>query len=773
MIKKLVIVESPAKAKTIRKFLGKGFKVEASMGHVRDLPRKKSDLTVTQKKLSYASLGVDVENSYHPLYVVSEDKKKIIKKLKDLMTDDTELYIATDEDREGEAIGWHLVEILCKKESEKKKIKRIVFHEITKTAIVHAVENPRTIDQNLVDAQQTRRILDRLVGYKLSPLLWKKVRTGLSAGRVQSVAVRLIVDREREIRVFEKVESWTIVATLKNKKNSIFEATLSKINNKKAALKTEEETLKIVSDLKDCLYQVYKVTRKEVKRNPSAPFTTSTLQQEAARKLGFSVKKTMMVAQKLYEGVSLQGKDQTGLITYMRTDSVNLSNKALKDARETITNLYGKEYALSTPRAYKNKSKGAQEAHEAIRPTEMSRLPKDVKNDLSNDEYRLYEIIWKRTLATQMAQAILDSVAIDILASGGKKSKYILRANGKTIKFAGFMKVYVEGSDNPDKELENKEKLLPELNEKEAVDLEKLTPNQHFTKPPPRYTEAALVKKMEEEGIGRPSTYAPTITTIMNRGYIEKDGKSLIPTDVAFVVTDLLVKHFTKVVDYKFTANMEHDLDEIACGKKKWIPILDDFYHPFAKLVSQKDTEIKRADVISDTTDEVCEKCGQPMVVKLGRNGKFLSCLAYPTCKNARSLDKEEAAETDQKLEELSQKYKGEKCDKCGSMMVVKKGRFGYFLACEKYPECKSTKPIQSATGVKCPECKKGDIVERKTRKGKTFYSCNQFPKCKYALWKKPVKTPCQKCGGLQVIQKKDVLKCQKCELETAQQNEE
>jgi DNA topoisomerase-1 len=758
MVKNLVIVESPAKAKTISKFLGKNYKVEASMGHIRDLPDKKSNLTSMQKSLPYATLGVDVENDFNPLYVVSEEKKKTIKKLKSFLDKDTKLYIATDEDREGEAIGWHLVEVLNPQKTN--IVERIVFHEITKEAILHALETPRQIDLNLVDAQQARRILDRLVGYKLSPLLWKKVRKGLSAGRVQSVAVRLIVDREKEIRTFTPEESWSITALLKKDNGEMFEATLLKVNDKKIVLKKEKEAREILAELKGGVYSVVNIVQKEVKRNPAPPFITSTLQQEAARKLGFSVKKTMMVAQRLYEGKSLRGGEETGLITYMRTDSLNLANKALNDAKKTIIDLYGKEYALEKPRVFKTKAKGAQEAHEAIRPTEISRTPASIENDLEIDEFKLYELIWKRTVATQMASATMDSVSVDILAKSNSARKYIFRASGQTIKFPGFMKLYIESSDHPEKESEHKEKLLPVLHKKELLNLEKITPNQHFTKPPPRYTEASLVKKLESEGIGRPSTYAPTITTIIQRGYIEKEGKALTPTDIAFIVNDLLVKHFSRIVDLKFTAHMEQDLDDIAEGKKKWVPILRDFYNPFAELILEKDKEIKRSEVITEQTEEVCEKCGRPMVIKLGRMGKFLSCMGYPTCKNAKPLKDEQA---EQQLQAMQEKFKDEKCEKCGGQMIVKMGRFGRFLACENYPDCKSTKPIQVSLEIKCPRCQKGEIVERKSKKGKIFYGCNQFPNCDFALWKKPVKDPCQKCGGIQVIAKKGVIKCEGC----------
>ncbi|OGW73759.1 MAG: DNA topoisomerase I, partial [Nitrospirae bacterium RIFOXYB2_FULL_43_5] len=680
---------------------GKDYTVRASMGHVRDLPK--------------SIMGVDTEKDFKPKYIVSQDKKKIIKELKGFVGANTTVWMATDEDREGEAIAWHLKSAL----ELKHEPKRIVFHEITKPAILSAIENPRHIDHDVVDAQQARRILDRLVGYELSPLLWKKVRYGLSAGRVQSVAVRLIVDREREIEAFKPDEFWKI-AVLCDHKNGEFEAFLTDNPTK------EKDAKKIAADIKKAKLKILKVEKKEHLRNPSAPFTTSTLQQEAARKLHMSVKKTMMVAQHLYEG----GHGEHGLITYMRTDSVNLAASALTQAREVITEEFGKEYSLAEPRTYKSK-KGAQEAHEAIRPVNLSIRPDEVKDKLDKDQYRLYKLIWERTIACQMAQAVLARTTVDIEAD-----KYTLRAHGQVVKFDGFMKVYIEGRDTVEDDEEDRDRLLPEVEEGDSVKAKKITPTQHFTKPPARYTEASLVKKLESLEIGRPSTYAPTIGTIQQRGYIMRnESRQLVPEDIGVVVTDLLVEHFPEIVDYAFTAEMEDDLDKIEEGKKE--------------------------DVVQET-DEKCDKCGAPMVIKFGRFGKFMSCSKYPECDNAKPMGKNEHEQ--EEIDSAEKKFKGKTCPKCKSPMEVKNGRFGPFLACSGYPKCKYIQSIVQMTGVKCPDCKEGQLIERRTKKGgKIFYGCNKYPKCKFATWNKPV-GKC-KCGGLLEERGKHV-KCTKCDYE-------
>lgn len=749
MAKNLVIVESPAKAKTISRFLGKDFKVLASMGHVMDLPKSK--------------MGIDIENNFEPSYQVSVDKKKVVKQLKDELAKADDLYIATDEDREGEAIGWHLLTAL-KVDRKKKKVQRIVFHEITERAIKDSLKHPRDIDQNIVDAQQARRVLDRLVGYELSPLLWKKVRYGLSAGRVQSVAVRLVVEREREIDAFKPEEYWNVIGLFDNEKKESFEAELHKYHGKNLAVKNEEEARKVEKDLEGAKYKVTKVEEKQVKRNPAPPFITSTLQQEASRKLNFSVKKTMIVAQQLYEGIDT-GSGETGLITYMRTDSVNLSDLALNAAKELIIKEYGKEFALDEPRRYKGR-KSAQEAHEAIRPVEMSLKPEQAAKFLDRDQARLYELIWKRTVACQMKEALLNKVAVDVEAAD-----YTFRATGQTIAFPGFMEVYLEGRDAGEDEAQEGEKFLPKLSEGENVDLKNLATTQHFTKPPARYTEASLVKKLESEGIGRPSTYAPTISTIVNRGYIEKDGKALKPTDVAGVVTDVLVENFNDIVDVKFTAEMEEKLDDVEEGKIKWVPMIAEFYGPFHKNILEKDKTLKKSDIVNEESDEICEKCGSKMVVKLGRFGKFLSCSNYPECKNAKPLEgkgEEKTPEQSKELDDLKEKFKDKKCEKCGSPMEVKTGRFGPFLGCSNYPECKNIVSIVVFSGVKCSKCKTGQLVERRTRKGgRVFWGCNQFPKCKMATWNKPVDI-CKKCGGLRVEDKEGNVLCMDCEMEKA-----
>lgn len=759
MAKNLVIVESPAKAKTISRFLGKDYKVLASMGHVRDLPKSK--------------MGIDTEGDFEPTYSVSVDKKKVIKQLQDELKKAGVLWLATDEDREGEAIGWHLLKAL-KVDEKKIPVKRIVFHEITEKAIKAALEHPRTVDMNVVDAQQARRVLDRLVGYELSPLLWKKVRYGLSAGRVQSVAVRLVVEREREILAFKPEEYWSVKGLFEKQDKKMrvedraFEAELAKYKGKKWAVNNEKDAMKTLADLKGATYKVAEVEEKQAKRSPAAPFITSTLQQEASRKLNFSVKKTMMVAQQLYEGIDVGG-GETGLITYMRTDSVNLGNEALVTAKTVIEKEFGKEFALSEPRKFKGR-KGAQEAHEAIRPVDFTLRPVDVKKYLEKDQFRLYELIWKRAIACQMKEAILNKVGVDIAASvGGKDTGYSFRATGQTIEFAGFMEVYMEGRDHEEEEAADGEKLLPKLVVGEDVKLDKLVDTQHFTKPPARYTEASLVKKLESEGIGRPSTYAPTISTVMTRGYVEKEAKALRPTDLAMVVTDVLVENFSDIVDYKFTAEMEDHLDAVEDGTKKWVPMIRDFYTPFHANILEKDLTLKKSDIVNEESDEICDKCQSKMVIKLGRFGKFLSCSNYPECKNAKPIEGSaqaaKQAETSEATEELKKKFHDKKCDKCDAPMEVKTGRFGPFLGCSGYPKCKNIEAIVVFSGVKCPKCGEGQLIERRTKKGgRVFWGCNKFPKCKTATWNKPVDI-CKKCGGLRVVDKESNTVCSECEM--------
>ncbi len=604
----LVIVESPAKAKTIKRFLGKDYIVEASMGHVRDLPK--------------SGIGIDIEKNFEPTYEVSDGKEAVVKKLKAAMKEADDLWIATDEDREGEAIGWHLTQALKVKDAE--NVKRIVFHEITETAIKAAIAHPRTLDMKLVDAQGARRILDRLVGYTLSPFLWKKVYSGLSAGRVQSVAVRIIVDREREIKAFNPVEYWSLEAQLETGKKQVFSAFLDKKNGEKFGINNKEESEKVLSDIDGKDFTVANVEEKEVSRNPAPPFTTSTLQQEAARKLGFSVKQTMVVAQQLYEGVSLgKGEGSVGLITYMRTDSVNLSQKALDDAKSTIENQYGREYVLAEPRKFKTKAKGAQEAHEAIRPTEMERTPESLAAVLDHQQLKLYTLIWNRTMATQMPPAEFKRIAADITVAA-----YSFRATGQSVIFDGFLRAYAAGKDDEPEDKpegdEEGEKFLPPLSVGEALTCHDLKPEQHFTKPPARYTEASLVKKLEEEGIGRPSTYAPTISTIQQRGYIRKEGRNLLPEDIAFTVTDLLSEHFPDIVDLKFTAGMEQSLDDIAEGANESTKFLKNFYNPFKALVDSKTKEIKKADVLKERVLGIDPETKLEVIVRTGRFGAYV-----------------------------------------------------------------------------------------------------------------------------------------------------
>lgn len=722
MSKPLIIVESPTKGRTISKFLGGEYDVEASFGHIRDLPKSK--------------IGVDVEHDFTPSYSIPVKAKEVIANLKTKAKHAPEIILATDEDREGEAISWHLVQALGLETEEKlangkldPKIKRIVFHEITKPAIEHALKHPRQLDLNLVDAQQARRVLDRLVGYELSPFLWRKIRYGLSAGRVQSVAVRLVVEREREIEKFKAEEYWTIEATLSKKDDKhTFIAKLSKIDGKavgKLDISKETEAKDILSSLEKSTYTVSEVTKKEVKRNPAAPFTTSTLQQEAARKLGYSAKQTMVIAQKLYE---------QGHITYMRTDSTNLAESSVKQATEVIKSHFGSDYALSEPRKFATKSKGAQEAHEAIRPTDLSQTAKDISG-IDAGSKRLYDLIWKRTLACQMKEAILDHTAADIIAPG-KSAEYTFRATGQIVKFDGFLKVYMEGKDETEEdEIEGQ---LPELKEKDVLDLHTLDPKQHFTEPPARYSDATLVKALELHGIGRPSTYAPTMATIQERGYVTKEEKKYKPTEEGYLVTDLLVDHFPEIVDINFTSRIEEEFDEIAEGKLKWVPVIKEFYEPFKKHLKEKEASVEK---MVETSTTPCPHCGKMMLIKYGRMGKFLAC-PEPESKITMPLP-EEAAQ----IKALEEKTKDERCPICGKPMEVKRGRFGFFLGCQDYPKCKGISKIWNKTGFKCPLCqespdrkdKPGDVVEKKSRgRGQTFYACTRYPDCTLALNKKP-----------------------------------
>ncbi|MFH1207086.1 MAG: type I DNA topoisomerase [Patescibacteria group bacterium] len=729
--KELIIVESPTKAKTISRFLGSKFHVEASFGHIRDLPRSK--------------MGVDTEHDFQPQYVIPRDKQKTLTKLRKLALSSTTIYFATDEDREGEAISWHLLESFkTDKKNVKKpvdpaaidaKAKRIVFHEITEKAINEALKNPRQLDMHLVDAQQARRVLDRLVGYELSPFLWKKVAKGLSAGRVQSVALKLIVERQREIDAFKPEEYWTIEAVFHKQKGEAVDikAKLYKDSGKsleKFAIKNDKEANALLKKLADAKYSVADVQAKVSKKNPPSPFTTSTLQQEANRRFGFSARQTMMLAQQLYEGVDLGNNRREGLITYMRTDSLNLSDKFLNESKEFLIKSFGAPYSLTEPRQFKAKSKLAQEAHEAIRPTEVVNSPEAVRTFLDPRQFKLYELVWQRAVAGQMPEAIMNNVVIDI---NDGSNTYTFRATGSTIKFDGFMKVYNLVKENA----------VPAVEAGEPLDAKTIEPLQHFTEPPAQYSEAGLVHALEERDIGRPSTYAPTIATLIERNYVNKEQGRLKPTEIGGHVCDVLTEHFPVIMDYKFTAHMENDLDSIAGGAKQWVPVIREFYDPFKKNLMKKHEEVAKSEI---TSDVVCDKCGQPMVIKMSRFGKFLACTGYPECRNTKPLDQNGAV-----MEHPPEHQTDEKCDKCGSPFVLKHGRFGPFFACSAYPKCKNIKNIQQKTGVTCPQCNQGDIVVKRSKQGRTFYSCNRYPECKFALWSKPTGEKCPTCGSLLV----------------------
>ena len=731
----LVVVESTAKARTIEKFLGASYAVRACLGHVRDLPTSK--------------LGVDVDHDFRPTYVVTPDKKQIVRQLRDEAKRSETVLIATDPDREGEAIAWHLVSAMG---LDDKPVQRVEFHEVTRDAVLRAVSEPRGIDLKRVDAQQARRVVDRLVGYKISPILWRNVRRGLSAGRVQSVAVRLIVDREREREAFVPVEYWTLEAELIKRAADAqpFKANLTEQDGQKIELKTGEQTDQIIADLNGARYRVREVRQREQQRNPAAPFTTSTLQQDASRKLGFTAKRTMAVAQQLYEGVDIGG-DSVGLITYMRTDSVTVAETAVAEARRVIAAKYGSQMVPTSPRVYRTKSRLAQEAHEAIRPTSAQRDPDQLRRHLRPEQFRLYELIWKRFIASQMASAILDLTTADIDGTRQGAPVYTFRATGSVLRFPGFLSVYLEGKDDGDVDESGRQR-LPELGQGEELDLARLLPEQHFTQPPPRYSEATLVKSLEEHGIGRPSTYAPILSTIQDRGYVEKEDKRFKPTELGKLVNDLLVGHFSDIVDVEFTATLEDKLDDIATGERPWVPVIQEFYDPFEKTLERAQREIQHVNKAAEITDEVCDKCGRPMAIKLGRFGRFLSCTGFPECRNAKPLDAEATTEPSD-----------ETCDKCGKPMVIKLGRFGRFLSCSDYPDCKTTRPILVRIGVNCPR-DGGDLVEKKTRSGRVFYGCANYPGCDWVSWQRPLAQPCEECGGLRVPLGEEKVHCFGCD---------
>ena len=684
----LVIVESPAKAKTINKYLGKNYTVIASMGHMRDLPK--------------SQLGIDLENDYEPKYITIRGKGDLMAKLKKAAKTADKVYLATDPDREGEAISWHLAQIL---DIDKSKKCRITFNEVTKNAVTASLKEARPIDQKLVDAQQARRVLDRIVGYKISPILWKKVKKGLSAGRVQSVATKLVVDREREINAFNPKEYWTLTAMLvpEGEKKAV-DARFYGIDGKKKELKCLEDVLKIEEKIKGAQFVVKSAVYGEKLAQPSPPFTTSTLQQEASRKLGFTSRRTMSAAQQLYEGVEIQGKGSLGLITYMRTDSLRITPEAQEAARKVIVESYGKEYLPKAIRNYKT-GKNAQDAHEAIRPTDASIRPEMIKESVSADLYKLYKLIWERFIASQMSNAVYNTLNAEFEAAGCS-----FRASGRMIKFPGYRAVYVDGSDE---EEEKDSKRFPKLEEGKTLSLGKMEKEQHFTEPPARYTEASLIKTMEENGIGRPSTYAPTITTILGRDYVTREKRMLKPTELGTIVTDIMIENFKDIVDVDFTANMETQLDDIEEGSEKWVKVIDEFYKPFKAVLEEAERSIEKVEIKDEESDEICEKCGRRMVIKLGRFGKFLACPGFPECRNA--------------------------------------------------------KPILTDTGVKCPKCG-ARIVARKSQKGKKYFSCENAPGCDFILWDEPIQTPCPACGSIMTrkyVKRGSVTVCSNPECET------
>ena len=793
MSKSLVIVESPAKAKTINKYLGNDYEVEASLGHIKDLPKSK--------------LGVDLEGDFETEYTVIPGKEKVVAKLKKMAKDAVAIYLAPDPDREGEAIASHLAEELTEGFSKKKRhdvpVHRVTFNEITKKAVQEAFLHPRIIDQNLVDAQQTRRVLDRIVGYQVSPLLWDKVRRGLSAGRVQTVALRLIVEREREIKAFDKKEYWTIDAHLGAAKPPAFDARFVGRGDEKTEIPNGEESKKITDALESesTAWTVSTVEKKERRRSAAPPFTTSKLQQDGSRKLRFSVKRMMMIAQRLYEGVELGDEGSVGLITYMRTDSVRVSNDAVTEVREMIGSAYGKEFLPEAPNVYKSK-KEAQEAHEAIRPTSAVRHPDEIKKYLGEDEYKVYKLIWQRFVASQMMPAVFDQTGVDIEAKAGKET-LTFRVTGSVLKFEGFLKVYEESKEGKDEEDEALKHKLPPLEVGQKLTMKEIKPEQHFTEPPPRFNEASLVKELEERGIGRPSTYATILSTILERQYVQKVGGKFSPTETGLVVTDLLVKNFAEIFDPAYTARLEEELDEIGEGKEPWKQALGDFYKKFSKDLRYAEKHMENIKRMEKPTEEKCERCSSPLVLKWGKHGSFYACSSYKkddpeSCTftkenpiNLPELDTAEMPETGQ----------DEYCENCGRVMVLKRGRFGQFMACTGYPDCKTTRRLdqgkkvpdvpleeicpacktrnlvlrhgrygefiscsgypdckyikQNYIGVKCPQCKDGELVEKKARRrGNTFYGCSNYPNCEFTSAYKPVAETCPSCGSPYLLEK-------------------
>jgi DNA topoisomerase-1 len=742
--KNLVIVESPAKARTLEKYLGRDFQVKASVGHVVDLPKSK--------------LGVDVKKNFAPDFTVIQSKKKVIDDLKKAAKGKENIYLASDPDREGEAIAWHIAGQVVKNH---KHVHRVLFNEITKKAVLEAIANPLELDRNKFDAQVARRVLDRLVGYKISPLLWTKVRRGLSAGRVQSVAVRLVCEREKDIRAFEPVEYWSLTALLEGRLPPSFKAKLvqwkdQKVDNKKFRLENDETVQGIIKSLDGASWVIGDVEKKERRRFPTSPFVTSKLQQEAARKLGFQPKRTMQLAQQLYEGVELGSEGSVGLITYMRTDSTRVSNDALDAVRHHIQSQYGKNYVPDKPNTFRSK-KGTQDAHEAIRPTSLEYTPERVRRYLRRDMFQLYSLIWDRFVASQMVPAVYDQTAFEIPVK-----EALFRATGQQIKFDGFMKVYIEGRDerapqangeDDDDEVQDLDGVLPDLQKGDALNLLSMDPRQHFTQPPPRFTQASLIKELDENGIGRPSTYAAIISNILDREYVsQNESRQLVPTDLGFLVTDLLVESFPDILNVEFTAGMEDQLDKIEDGKEKWTKTMKRFYTPFERDLKKAEKEMRDVKRQEVPTDIDCEKCGAKMVIKWGRNGEFLACPQYPECKTTKNFKRDEEG----KIEVVVEEDVNETCELCGRPMLLRWGKFGRFLGCSGYPECKNIQPLEKPVdlGIKCPECKEGNIKERKSRWGKVFYGCDKYPECKFATWDKPMPTPCPNCDSSILVEK-------------------
>ncbi|MBN2514952.1 MAG: type I DNA topoisomerase [Deltaproteobacteria bacterium] len=714
----LIIVESPTKVKTIKKYVGPDFDVKASVGHVKDLPKNK--------------IGIDIENEFRPSYQVISEKKKVISELKKSARKVKNIYLAPDPDREGEAIAWHIAEEIG---TAGKNVYRVLFNDLTKNTILNALKNPQSLESNKYEAQQARRILDRLVGYQISPILWDKVKRGLSAGRVQSVAVRIICDREEEISKFVAEEYWNIFALLEGASPPQFQARIVKIDGKKAKIHNQEQVNDILKNLEGASFVVDSVERKETKRTPPPPFTTSKLQQEASRWLHFSAKKTMSIAQRLYEGIELGREGPVGLITYMRTDSVRIAAEALDEARRFVRTVYGKEQLPAKARVFKS-SKSSQDAHEAIRPASMTYRPKDIEQHLSNEEFRLYQLIWNRFIASQMNPAVFDMTTITV-----KARKYLFRAQGSVMKFPGFTIVYTESKENGEAEAEIG-KILPAVTRGETLTLISLDPEQHFTQPPPRFSEATLVRELEENGIGRPSTYANILSTIQDREYARLEKGRFHPTELGCLVNELLVNNFGRIVDVEFTASMEEKLDLIEEGTLTRYDTLKEFYTPFEGELDKAKKEMRNVKREEIPTDLICDKCGSSMVIKWGKNGKFIACSNYPECKNTRNFVQDESGE----ISEVEAEVTDTICDDCGGNMVIKQGKFGRFLGCSGYPECQNTKPL--AIGIQCPQdgCE-GYLCERRTKKGKIFFGCSRYPHCTYALWDKPIPEECPLCG--------------------------